>query len=179
MQKGKLIGQGRTAEIYEWGKNQVLKLYRNGFPKVAIDNEYRIGLELWKRGLLVPKVASFVEIDQRFGIVYERINGRTMMAHLSSKPWKIVDEAKKLAELHRAIQITVSAEMPSQKARLKQCITDSELLSDNIKIRLLENIGNLPDSNTLCHGDFHPDNIIKGGSRLAPPHSTLEVLPQS
>lgn len=30
--KGKLIGQGNTAEIFEWGYNSVLKLYRSGLP---------------------------------------------------------------------------------------------------------------------------------------------------
>ena len=27
MQKGRLLGQGRTAEVYAWGDSQVLKLF--------------------------------------------------------------------------------------------------------------------------------------------------------
>lgn len=144
MQKGRLIGQGRTAEIYEWGENKVLKLYRTGFSKDTIDNEYRVGLELWERGMPVPEVDNFLELDERFGIIYERVNGQTMMAQLSSKPWKIFDMAKKFAELHISIQININSEIPSQKSRLKQSITETELLTDKIKARLFECIGSLP-----------------------------------
>jgi hypothetical protein len=28
--KGRLIGQGNTAEIFEWGNDKILKLYRSG-----------------------------------------------------------------------------------------------------------------------------------------------------
>lgn len=160
MQKGKLIGQGRTAEIFEWDENKILKLFRNGFPKAAIENEFNIGLELCNKGLPIPEVYDLLEFDDRVGIVYERVNGPTMMNLLSSKPWKIVGEAQKLAELHKAIQIHVNAKIPPQKSRLKQSINDSKILIDKIKADLFEVLQNLPDGGALCHGDFHPDNII-------------------
>ena len=103
MQKGKLIGQGRTAKIFEWDENKILKLFRNGFPKSAIENEFNIGLELCNNGLPIPELYDLLEFDDRVGIVYERVNGPTMMNLLSSKPWKIVGEAQKLAELHKGI----------------------------------------------------------------------------
>lgn len=160
MQRGKLIGQGRTAEIFEYGENRVLKLFRTGFPKMAIENEFKVGLELCKKDLPVPKVDNFVEVEDRFGIVYERVNGPTMMDLLSSKPWQILKGAQKLAELHKAIQIQVNAEIPPLKSRLKKSIANSELLSDKIKADLCEILQSLPDRAVLCHGDFHPDNII-------------------
>jgi hypothetical protein len=36
---GRLLGQGRTAEIYAWGEGQVLKLFVPGWPDEAITRE--------------------------------------------------------------------------------------------------------------------------------------------
>jgi len=166
MQKGKLIGQGRTAEVFEWGENRVLKLYRNDFPKAAIENEFRVGLELFNKNLPVPEVDRFIELDDRLGIVFERVNGRTMMSLLSSQPWKIAGEAHKLAELHKAIQIDVDVKIPSQKLRLKESIAKSEILCNELKADLLGVLQRLPDGNVLCHGDFHPDNVIVSKNKV-------------
>ncbi|WP_425807446.1 phosphotransferase family protein [Desulfitobacterium sp. Sab5] len=160
MQKGKLVGQGRTAEIFEWEGNRILKLFRTGFPKVAVDNEFKVGIELCKKGLPVPEVDGFVELEGRYGIIYERVYGPTMMKFLSSRPWKIINEAQKLAELHKAIQTFVNAKIPTQKSRVSDSISKSELLTDQVKSNLLQVLKALPEGNVLCHGDFHPDNII-------------------
>lgn len=133
MQKGNLIGQGRTAEVFEYGENRILKLFRTGIPKMAIENEFRVSLELCKKNLPVPEVDNFVEVGDRLGIVYERVNGPTMMEHLSSKPWKIVKVAQKLAELHKDIQIQVNAEIPPLKSRIRKSIADSELQTIKLK----------------------------------------------
>jgi uncharacterized protein (TIGR02172 family) len=160
LQKGKMIGQGRTAEIFEWGEHSVLKLYRGGFPKTAIENEFKIGGELYQKGIPVPEVDELIEMDGRSGIIFERVTGQTMMKLVSAKPWKIVGEAQKLAELHKAIQINVDASIPSYKLYIKESISESKLLNEKIKKGLLEKLENLPDGSVLCHGDFHPDNII-------------------
>ncbi len=160
MEKGKLIGQGRTSEIFEWGEDRILKLFRIGIPKVLIEGEYKASLQISKRMKFTPKVYEFVEIDNRSGIIYERINGSTMMKIIASKPWKVKKEAQRLAELHKSIQQKVDFELPKYKTRLKLYISRTELLSDDIKTKLYKYIEEIPDDSILCHGDFHPDNIL-------------------
>ena len=36
----------------------------------------------------------------------------------------------------------------------------TELLLDDVKMRSYEYINEIEDGNILCHGDFHPDNIL-------------------
>ncbi|MCD2349049.1 MULTISPECIES: phosphotransferase family protein [Clostridium] len=50
--------------------------------------------------------------------------------------------------------------MPKYTDRLKSSISKVDLLSDDIKEKLYNYIDTLPDDNILCHGDFHPDNIL-------------------
>jgi len=160
MEKGKLIAQGRTAEVFEWEKDKILKLFRPGLSKIMIEKEYEISANISNKLSLLPKVYKLIEIDNRSGIIYERINGITMMKVISSKPWKVKKEAQRLAELHKSIQQKVDFELPNCKTRLKDNISKTELLQEDIKKRLYDYIDELEDDNILCHGDFHPDNVL-------------------
>ncbi|WP_291580579.1 aminoglycoside phosphotransferase family protein [Clostridium sp. UBA6640] len=160
MEKGKLIGQGRTAEIFEWGEDKILKLFRSGIPQKQVRDEYKISLEISKKIKLTPKVYEFIEIDNRNGIIYERINGPAMMKIIASKPWTVKKEAQRLAELHKSIQKKIDFELPKYKVRLMEDISRVNLLSDDIKTKLYKYIEELPDGDMLCHGDLHPDNIL-------------------
>lgn len=160
MEKGKLIGQGRTAEVFEYGQDKILKLFRADMPKNMIEKEYEFSTNICKVIKCVPKVYTFIEADDRCGIIYERINGKTMMEVIASKPWRAKKEAQCLAELHKAIQQKVDFELYDCKASLKYNISKTELLDNNVKNRLYEYIDKLEDNNILCHGDFHPENVL-------------------
>lgn len=160
MEKMKLIGQGRTSEAFEWGDNKILKLFRAGIPKAAIENEYQVSINIHNQLKLTPKVYELIEIGSRFGIIYERIYGKTMMKVIASNPWKVKKEAKRLAELHKSIQKEVDFKLSTYKTRLKDNISNTQLLKDDVKTRLYEYIDELKDGSILCHGDFHPDNVL-------------------
>jgi hypothetical protein len=100
MGKGKLIGEGRTAEIFEWEKDRILKLFRAGIPTKLVESEFQISLNISKLLNSTPKVYGIIETDNMKGIIYERINGLTMMKIVGSKPWTVKKEARRLAELH-------------------------------------------------------------------------------
>ncbi|AAK80521.1 aminoglycoside phosphotransferase family protein [Clostridium acetobutylicum] len=160
LNKGKLIAQGKTSEVFEYGQDKILKLFRKDLPEKNIENEYEVSFNLSKKMKLVPKVYDLVEVDDRKGIIYEKVNGTTMMEVISSKPWKVKKEAQRLAELHEAIQKPVDFELPDYKTTLKENISKTELLEEDIKKRLYDYIDELKDDDLLCHGDFHPDNVL-------------------
>lgn len=156
----KLIGQGRTAEVFDIGSNKILKLFRNNMPKEFFMQEYKVSVDIRKKLDFVPKVHEVLEIDNRVGIIYEKISGMTMMKLIALKPWKVNEEGKRLANLHKSIQVEVDFELENINKRLKDNILKTELLTVDIKAELFEYIDKLPQGNILCHGDFHPDNII-------------------
>lgn len=162
---GKLIGVGRTAEVYEWGDDEVLKLFNEGFPYSVVENELQISLELYNQSLPVAKAYYCVEHEGRYGIVFERINGISMLKKLSQKPWKLFHEGKKLAELHLAIHKSNKADIPNYKDQLIKDINLTINLMDQEKERIKGYLKSLPDGNTLCHGDFHPDNLLFSNGR--------------
>ena len=168
--KGKLIGQGNTAEIFEWGHQHVLKLYRRGLPEDFCINEFEITRYAHEYLKIAPKPIELVHIDDRIGAVYERLSGKTMLRLLLSQPWRLRKYSMMLARCHVEIQQKtalsagpLSAETLSAKTvkeKLKRDIENVTLLSFEEKQSINEYLDTLPDGDCICHFDFHPDNIM-------------------
>lgn len=167
MEKGKLIGQGRTAEVYDYGSGYILKLYREGMPEQAVINEYNISNYAHKAGLSTPVAKEIVMIEGRKGIVFERIDGESMLKSIFTKPWRIKKYASEMAEIHyklHKIKFNVP-DAPKQKEMLINNIKDCKELSEEKKSVILEYLNRLETDNSMCHGDFHPDNILILGDK--------------
>ena len=160
IQKGNLIGQGVTAEVYNYDSDKILKLYRHGMPQDACENEFYITQNV-KRSLgISPKCYEIINLEGRIGAIYEKVDGKTMLKEILSKVWTISKQSKLLAHYHYEIQKNVDFKLPTVKDKLKRDIESVNELSVIEKETLFEYIDSLPDGNTLCHFDFHPDNII-------------------
>jgi aminoglycoside phosphotransferase (APT) family kinase protein len=159
-----LIGQGRIAEIYAWGKDHVLKLFREWCHPDWVDDEARIARAVHATGIRAPAVGQVVEVDGRRGIIFERVYGPSMMEQITTKPWTFVHAAPLLAELHVSMHACLAPELPSLRRRLADKIRAAEPLSPGLKEAALNALDRLPDDNVLCHGDFHPDNVLMSQS---------------
>lgn len=158
--KGEMIGRGRTAEIFSWGSERVLKLFLKDYPFTGVEKEARITQAAHNANLPVPAVDEIVEVDGRQGIVFERIDGPILSAAMLSRPWKFPQLARLMADLRMTIHSCELPGLPSQRDDLRRIIEDRVSLQDATKEALLETLEQLPDGSALCHGDFHPDNII-------------------
>lgn len=160
MEKGQIIGLGRTSEILVWDDNQVLKLFRDGWSLSSVKKEEKIARTVSEAGLPVPAVYGIVDVDGRHGIIYERVDGPSMLKELTSKPRELERFAGVFAELHAQMHSLEMRELPSQHRKLEAKIRDAKALSKERRYVALEALYKLPDDNVLCHGDFHPDNIL-------------------
>ncbi len=160
MTKGALIGAGRTAEVYAWGDDQILKLYRAEMPREWVYYEARIGRIVTEAGLQAPAIGDVVEVEGRLGVLYERIVGPSMLDALARRPWTVGRAGREFARLHAAIHTCVRPELPSQRNSLIGAIRHAPRLDDAAKSRVLAALARLPDGDAVCHGDLHPENII-------------------
>jgi Ser/Thr protein kinase RdoA (MazF antagonist) len=55
------------------------------------------------------------------------------------------------------------ADVPAQRTRLQRKINSADALSVSLKASLLKTLDTLPDGNRVCHGDFHPANVLMSG----------------
>jgi len=160
VKKGHLIARGRTAEVFQCGNNRILKLFLDRNRATDAEREAQNTRLVYDAGLPVPSVGSIVEVDGRPGIVFEHIEGPSMMAILSSKPWKVIAFARWLAELQIQMHSCKVPELPSQRKRLEKHIRVAAPLRGDVKEVVIRTLEILPDGDAVCHGDFHPANII-------------------
>jgi len=165
MPLGKPIALGRTAEIYAWEEGQVLKLFKDWFSSDGVKYEAQIARAVHTSGLPVPAVGEVVEINGRLGLIYERVAGPSMLEYLLTKPWTFIREARVLAELHADMHASnILPELPSQRQRLEDKIRSAAVLPPDLREAGLRSLSQMPDGNRLCHGDFHPGNILIAAS---------------
>lgn len=160
MNKGILIGMGRTAEVYEWGDDKALKLYFQWYNDEWIKDEEEIGRVLCEKGVPCPRIFGVVEEEGRKGIIYEKLSGLSILKAIEAKPWKCLWYGRKMAEIHSNVHSFHTDKLPEQKAALEWSVNESrELLGDSTE-KVIEYLQKLPTGTSVCHGDFHPDNIM-------------------
>lgn len=158
----RLIGQGNTAEIYRLDNNRILKLFRSGLNKGAIESEYQNGIYIQKILNCVPKAYEMVEVNGRYGIIYQEIEGKDMLKIISTSfLWRINQYVRDLAHYHLHIQKPVTDNnLCTVKEKLEYDINSVTILSEEQRELIIKYLHQLPDGNDLCHFDFHPGNIM-------------------
>ena len=157
----KPIARGRTAEIYDWDENHILKLFHNWFPLENVQYEWKIARAVHASGVKAPAVGELVQVEERTGLIYERVAGESMLSAFQRQPWKVLQYGRLLAELHARMHESVFlADVPAQRKRLQNKIKNAEALPEDLKPKLLNALDSLPEGDRVCHGDFHPDNVL-------------------
>jgi uncharacterized protein (TIGR02172 family) len=154
------IAEGRTAEIFLWDEQHVLKLYRDWCPSNWVDYEVRIARAIHEAGIPSPAAGEIVEANGRRGLIYERLQGISMLEDMNARPWTLLKHARSLAELHVQIHQQSITGLPSYKERLDYDIHNSTHLSEELKNKALDLLARLPHGENVCHGDYHPGNIL-------------------
>ena len=155
----KKIGAGRTAEVYDYKDDKVLKLFYSAFSTNIIEDEYLIAKNISTTTSLVPKVYDIVHTRNRTGIVYEKIKGEMLSDYLSGNIISTRKIIRKFVQTQRRISNINVENVPSHTNKLRQKITSSCLLSDSEKEIVLKYLS-IINNNELCHGDYHPENVF-------------------
>jgi len=154
------IAIGFTAEIFAWKNGLVLKLFKRGIARRTVEYEANLTRLVHATGLPVPAEGEILEFDDRFGLEYERVDGISMLQAMMQQPWKFGAFAHQLAELQAQLHKMKLPELPSLKEKLQRKIHGALKLPENLRQAALQALERLPDEDWLCHGDFHPNNIL-------------------
>ena len=159
-QLGTPIATGRTAEIYAWENGCILKLIRPGFPAYLANQEWRQSMVVWKLGARAPRPVKLIEVDGRRGVVLPRVDGPNLVQVLQRSLWRMDSLARLLGRLHAELHRLSAPRFPSLHGRMRWNLAHANLLDEPRKAAILALLGRLPDEDTLCHGDFHLENIL-------------------
>jgi aminoglycoside phosphotransferase (APT) family kinase protein len=131
----------------------------HGIPRAAIHAAAEA------MALPVPAVWGVLEVGGRWGIVFDRVKERSFAERMREDPRLIPECLLTLARLHARIHGQPARELGSLKSRLATNIADTALLDEPLKQILLGRLAGMPDGDRLCHGDFHPVNVLGQNSQ--------------
>jgi len=166
MPKGTLIGRGRTADVYAWEGEWVLKLYRPSFPRDWIGHEAEVGRLVREAGLPAPNVREVVEVEGRLGFICERVTGPSWLDQIKLRPWTAARAGRSLARLHFQVHASAAPLRTRLRERVAANVRDARRWLRDDADRVLSALEALPDGDAICHFDFHPDNVLGAGEQV-------------
>lgn len=155
-----LIARGRTAEVMAWNDQQVLKLFYAGISPDSIMLETRAARLVSAMNLPTPRLLGVIMQGDRYGLIYERVEGESLLACLGTRPWLCIRYARQFAELHTAIHRQRGTGMPPLKPSLENTICGLKGLPPGLLETALDRLARLPEGEMLCHLDFHPEQVM-------------------
>jgi aminoglycoside phosphotransferase (APT) family kinase protein len=160
-QPGVLLATGRTAEVFAWGADRVVKVLRPGFPDAQGEAEARAASLADRGGIGAPAFFGTTRVDGRFGLVYERVDGDSMMAQLLTRPWSVGRLAAVLGRLHAGMHDASGDALPAFGDRIVAAVTGAARYADEASTSAaLARFEALRGGSAICHGDFHPANVM-------------------
>ena len=155
------IAEGREAEIYEWEDDRVLRLLRNPDAQTQIAWELRAMQAARAAGVSVPAAYGAATHDGRPGLIMDRVHGLDLLTIVGKQPWRIWWVGRVTGTLQAALhEVVAPAELPSIKDAYRRRMAGSPLVPEDVRRMAGEVLDGLPDGDRLCHGDFHPGNVI-------------------
>jgi len=139
----------------------VLKLFHPWVAPAAVQKDFRATRALHAAGIPAPATYELIDVEGRQGIIFERIDGCSMLSRVQAKPWTLFRAVRQLAELHAQVHSCESPiELPSRRERIAKAIEIAPGLSEAERQSARRCLAALPDGGALYHGDFHPENIL-------------------
>ena len=154
------IARGRTAEILPRGAGEVIKLFYDWCPADWARREAAATSIAQALGLPVPRCSGTTSVNGRQGVIFERIQGPSLLAVMMRQPWRLRQTARLFARLHARIHEQSGEGLPDLRPYLEGSLARNAELSVETREYVSTVLSCLPDGGALCHFDFHPDQIL-------------------
>ncbi len=155
---GAVIGRGAQSVVLANG-DRAQKIYPANFPleRALCEAEaHRVALA---NGIRTPKVYGVKCIENRPMLVMERIDGVPLDELMRRKPEMISALLEEFARLQQRIHQVPFDGHARFSDRVRDRIRQLPIASGK-QLGLMSSLRCLPERTTLCHGDFHPRNIM-------------------
>jgi hypothetical protein len=155
------IGAGREAEVFLLANGNVLKLMRDTGSQFRVEREVIASAAANEQAKRAPEIQGTTVIDNRPGLISERIDGPDLLTRLGGAPWDVGRAGAVMARVHAAMhEATAPPSLPNLNEELRTRIGTASGLPDELADYALSTLERLPEGDRLCHGDFHLGNIL-------------------
>ena len=147
--------------MFAWEDGAVLRLLRD--PNAHVQNgRQRAAMEAARAsGVRVPAVLETVTVMGRPGLVMERVDGPDLLTVIARRPQQVFWVARVCGELQAQLHTVPAPEnLPGLHEAIRQSIERAGQIPAPLAAFALDLLARLPEGDRLCHGDFHPGNVL-------------------
>ncbi|MBD5797606.1 aminoglycoside phosphotransferase [Bacillus pseudomycoides] len=161
MNLGNPIAIGNTAKIYLYD-NKIVKVFKKHFPNTESLYEAKKQEYAYSCGIQVPKVLEVTKIKGRQAIIMEYVKGKTVGDLLIHNMERVEHYISICVNAQQKVDAVVvdSDLLEPMSEKLRRQIESVQNLDEKQKGKLLRKLDSMVFEPRLCHGDFHPFNLI-------------------
>ena len=153
-----VIAERKTKTVYR-DDGRTIKLFMENYPKSNILNEALNQARVEETGLNIPKLLEVTKMENRWALVSEHIEGKSLEELIKENPEKKAEYMDMFIDIQLNILSKTAPLLNKLKDKMKRKIAETDL-SDTIKYDLNTRLESMPRHNKICHGDFNPSNVI-------------------
>ncbi|MGZ7209400.1 MAG: phosphotransferase [Methanobacterium sp.] len=168
MNLGNPIAVGNTAKLYLCN-NKIVKVFKKHLPPNQSLYEAKKQQYVYSCGLHVPKILEVTEINGRQAIIMEYVKGKTVgellinNIELAEHYISICVNAQQKIHALVVEDLDLLEPMSEKLHRQIQLVHNLDKKQKDTLLRRLESFVYEPK---LCHGDFHPFNLIMSNEKV-------------
>lgn len=152
------IAERSTKTVYK-DNDKTIKLFVPDYSKSDILNEALNQARVEETGLNIPKLVEVTKIDDRWALVSEHIEGRTLQSLMDEEPEKLEEYLNLFVDTQINILSKEAPLLNKLKDKMQRKIEEADI-SNEIKYELNTRLEGMPKHKKICHGDFNPSNVI-------------------
>lgn len=160
-----LISKGQKASVYRNGDNAI-KVFNKETNKTDVLNEALNTTRVEETGLAIPCISEVGIEEGQWSITMNYIEGKTLSQLIKENPEKKEEYINQMVDLQLEIHSKRAPLLNKLKDKLIRQINSLEMLDNIKKYDLLTRLDGMPKHVKVCHGDFHPNNIIVSNDKM-------------
>ncbi len=149
----------RTAKTIYRDGDAAVKLFDSCYSKADILSEALNLARIEETGLPVPRVREVTKINGRWAIITDFIDGCTLQSLMKAHPERTEDYLARFVDIQLAMHQKTCPMLTKLKDKMNQKISRADL-DATCRYELHTRLESMPRHNKVCHGDFHPSNIM-------------------
>ena len=158
-----VIGEGANGKVYRVDRETVVKTYKYEDALPEIRHEQKVARLALILGIPTAISYEVVRVGNSYGSVFELLNAQSFSEILAEDPekmdWCVREFVRMLRRIHRT-QVPED-KLPRIKpvaqgwvSRMKSCLSGEQAR------KLEAMVDEIPDRDTMIHGDYHTKNIV-------------------
>ncbi len=144
--------------IYRDG-DKAIKVFNTDYSKADVFNEALNQARIEETGLNIPRILDIEQIDGKWAIITEFIEGKTLAELMEEHPENIDGILEEFVDIQIDIHSKKAPLLNKLKDKMNRKINEANI-DATTRYELHTRLEGMPKHNKVCHGDFNPTNIV-------------------